>query len=71
MKHQAWQERQAQPETQALAAVRAALPIASHRAAILEAVTSQQVVLIAGETGCGKTTQVRTRELMVVLRLRS
>ena len=28
------------------------------RQAILDAVASQQVVLVAGETGCGKTTQV-------------
>ncbi|VVA90212.1 unnamed protein product [Arabis nemorensis] len=37
---------------------RANLPIASFRDAIISAVESNQVVLIAGETGCGKTTQV-------------
>ena len=42
----------------ALAATRAALPIAAQRDEILAAITSSQVVLIAGETGCGKTTQV-------------
>ncbi|XP_010242093.1 PREDICTED: DExH-box ATP-dependent RNA helicase DExH6-like isoform X2 [Nelumbo nucifera] len=34
------------------------LPIASFRDAITSSVDSQQVVLISGETGCGKTTQV-------------
>uniref|UniRef100_A0A1J3JM66 Putative ATP-dependent RNA helicase YTHDC2 n=1 Tax=Noccaea caerulescens TaxID=107243 RepID=A0A1J3JM66_NOCCA len=34
------------------------LPITSFRDAITSAVESNQVVLIAGETGCGKTTQV-------------
>ncbi|KAL1202084.1 DExH-box ATP-dependent RNA helicase DExH2 [Cardamine amara subsp. amara] len=38
--------------------VRAKLPIASFRDTIVSAVESNQVVLIAGETGCGKTTQV-------------
>jgi HrpA-like RNA helicase len=38
---------------------RSKLPIASFRDAIISAVESNQVVLIAGETGCGKTTQVR------------
>ncbi|XP_010457807.1 PREDICTED: DExH-box ATP-dependent RNA helicase DExH2-like isoform X2 [Camelina sativa] len=37
---------------------RAKLPITSFRDAIISAVESNQVVLIAGETGCGKTTQV-------------
>ncbi|CAF1923983.1 DExH-box ATP-dependent RNA helicase DExH2 isoform X1 [Brassica napus] len=37
---------------------RTKLPIASFREAITSAVESNQVVLIAGETGCGKTTQV-------------
>ncbi|ESQ36248.1 hypothetical protein EUTSA_v10006566mg [Eutrema salsugineum] len=37
---------------------RTKLPIASFKDAITSAVESNQVVLIAGETGCGKTTQV-------------
>ncbi|KAL3133848.1 hypothetical protein ABBQ32_008317 [Trebouxia sp. C0010 RCD-2024] len=56
-----WQRYQAkmqQPDMQQLAATRAALPIAGYRQRILEAVNSDQVVLISGETGCGKTTQV-------------
>ncbi|XWS41018.1 hypothetical protein CRYUN_Cryun17cG0045200 [Craigia yunnanensis] len=37
---------------------RSKLPIASFRDAITSTVESHQVVLISGETGCGKTTQV-------------
>ncbi|GAV60000.1 DEAD domain-containing protein/Helicase_C domain-containing protein/R3H domain-containing protein/HA2 domain-containing protein/OB_NTP_bind domain-containing protein/Ank_2 domain-containing protein [Cephalotus follicularis] len=37
---------------------RSKLPIASFRDAITSAIESNQVVLISGETGCGKTTQV-------------
>ncbi|NXX97785.1 DHX34 helicase, partial [Centropus bengalensis] len=37
---------------------RAALPIARFRAQILRGVAEHQVVLIAGDTGCGKSTQV-------------
>lgn len=61
-KRAAWEARQAAPETRALAAARAALPIAPHCAEILEAISTRQVVLIAGETGCGKTTQVRVAD---------
>lgn len=38
--------------------LRSKLPIASYKDAITSAVESHQVVLISGETGCGKTTQV-------------
>ena len=38
--------------------VRRGLPISSRRSEILDLVRSNQVVLLAGETGCGKTTQV-------------
>jgi ATP-dependent helicase HrpA len=34
------------------------LPIHEHKAAILAAIQSNQTVIIAGETGCGKTTQL-------------
>uniref|UniRef100_A0A8C9FRU8 Uncharacterized protein n=1 Tax=Pavo cristatus TaxID=9049 RepID=A0A8C9FRU8_PAVCR len=37
---------------------RAALPIARFRQAILRAVARHRVVLVAGDTGCGKSTQV-------------
>ncbi|KAK9835371.1 hypothetical protein WJX81_005267 [Elliptochloris bilobata] len=57
-RHATWAARQATPEAAALAASRAALPIAAFREEILAAIDSNQVVLVAGETGCGKTTQV-------------
>ena len=34
------------------------LPIYEHREEIVDAITSHQVVVIAGDTGCGKSTQV-------------
>ncbi|KAL8160936.1 hypothetical protein V2J09_012425 [Rumex salicifolius] len=37
---------------------RSKLPIASYRDAILSEIENHQVVLVSGETGCGKTTQV-------------
>lgn len=37
---------------------RAALPIFPYREALLEAVDEHQVVVIVGETGSGKTTQI-------------
>ncbi|XP_077788581.1 putative ATP-dependent RNA helicase DHX34 [Podarcis muralis] len=37
---------------------RAALPIARYRERLLAAVASGQVVVVAGDTGCGKSTQV-------------
>lgn len=41
-----------------ITALREKLPIAGFKDVITEAVNNNQVVLIAGETGCGKTTQV-------------
>ncbi|KAJ7303869.1 hypothetical protein JRQ81_011377 [Phrynocephalus forsythii] len=37
---------------------RAALPMARYREQVLRAVASSQVVVVAGDTGCGKSTQV-------------
>ncbi|XP_062995802.1 probable ATP-dependent RNA helicase DHX34 [Elgaria multicarinata webbii] len=37
---------------------RAALPMARYREPLLRAVASSQVVVVAGDTGCGKSTQV-------------
>ena len=41
-----------------LRASQAALPIAEYREAILKAVSENQVAIVAGDTGCGKSTQV-------------
>ncbi|KAL3693235.1 hypothetical protein R1sor_006886 [Riccia sorocarpa] len=46
------------PALQQIAKDRSKLPIASFQDSITSAVENNQVVLIAGETGCGKTTQV-------------
>jgi ATP-dependent RNA helicase DHX36 len=41
-----------------MSSARERLPVHSHRAAILSILQQHQVVLVCGETGCGKTTQV-------------
>eukprot|EP00899_Mesostigma_viride_P004035 jgi/Mesvir1/13632/Mv01995-RA.1 len=46
------------PRLVARMAARAKLPVAAFRGEILEAVRGHGAVLIVGETGCGKTTQV-------------
>lgn len=46
------------PESRSLAQQRQKLPIHAFQEEIVEAVNKNQVVLVAGETGCGKTTQV-------------
>ncbi|OQR93387.1 ATP-dependent RNA helicase [Achlya hypogyna] len=43
---------------QAFAAGRAALPMAAFRRPLLDALATNAVVLVSGETGCGKSTQV-------------
>ena len=48
----------ASAELREIQAKREALPVASFKEEILSVVRSNQVVLIAGATGCGKTTQV-------------
>ena len=57
-KRSAWERNMESKSMEKLVAARNKLPIAQHRDAILQAISSHQVVLIAGETGCGKTTQV-------------
>eukprot|EP01065_Artemidia_motanka_P026905 TRINITY_DN32142_c0_g1_i1.p1 TRINITY_DN32142_c0_g1~~TRINITY_DN32142_c0_g1_i1.p1 ORF type:complete len:829 (+),score=206.63 TRINITY_DN32142_c0_g1_i1:87-2573(+) len=46
------------PETAALRQARAELPISAYRKQILDALDSSPVLVLQGETGCGKTTQV-------------
>ncbi|GLI66501.1 hypothetical protein VaNZ11_010328 [Volvox africanus] len=46
------------PAGRAMAAARAALPIAAVRGELLEALRQGDVVVVSGDTGCGKTTQV-------------
>jgi len=46
------------PAGVAMAAQRAALPIAAFRAQIVATTAAHQVTVLAGQTGCGKTTQV-------------
>ena len=46
------------PQFQEMQAVRSGLPCHQHRDEILRAVVNHPVVVISGETGCGKTTQI-------------
>ena len=57
-KRSVWEANMQNKSMKKLVNARSKLPIAEHRDAILQAISSHQVVLIAGETGCGKTTQV-------------
>jgi ATP-dependent RNA helicase DHX57 len=43
---------------QAIGKVRNSLPAYSFQGEIIKAVSKNQVVIVCGETGCGKTTQV-------------
>nr|CAD1838386.1 unnamed protein product [Ananas comosus var. bracteatus] len=52
---QAWQE---SSEGQKMLEFRRSLPAFKEREALLEAVSQNQVIVVSGETGCGKTTQL-------------
>ncbi|XP_010279410.1 PREDICTED: DExH-box ATP-dependent RNA helicase DExH3 [Nelumbo nucifera] len=52
---QAWQE---SPEGQKMQEFRRSLPAYKERDALLNDISQNQVVIISGETGCGKTTQL-------------
>ncbi|GAV67332.1 dsrm domain-containing protein/DEAD domain-containing protein/Helicase_C domain-containing protein/HA2 domain-containing protein/OB_NTP_bind domain-containing protein [Cephalotus follicularis] len=52
---QGWQE---SPEGQKMLEFRRSLPAYKEKDALLKAVSENQVVVISGETGCGKTTQL-------------
>mmetsp|Transcript_19169 Transcript_19169/g.45715 ORF Transcript_19169/g.45715 Transcript_19169/m.45715 type:complete len:1156 (-) Transcript_19169:153-3620(-) len=50
--------RRRSPQMRDMGAARQRLPVAEHAAHIVELCNRHQVVLVAGETGCGKSTQV-------------
>lgn len=54
-KQKAWQD---SPEGQKMMSLRASLPAYKQREALLAAVANNQVLVVSGETGCGKTTQL-------------
>ncbi|KAI5065119.1 hypothetical protein GOP47_0019814 [Adiantum capillus-veneris] len=54
-KQQAWRD---SPEGQKMMALRASLPAYKKRESLLTAVANNQVLVVSGETGCGKTTQL-------------
>ncbi|EIN14170.1 P-loop containing nucleoside triphosphate hydrolase protein [Punctularia strigosozonata HHB-11173 SS5] len=53
-----FQARQSSPAYQSMLAQRHQLPIAQYRQEILNTLDSSQVLVLSGETGCGKSTQV-------------
>ena len=55
---QAVRAKSGQANWQKMHAARAKLPAASKRAHVLEALRTSSVLVVSGETGCGKTTQV-------------
>ncbi|KAG6911865.1 hypothetical protein DXG01_000112 [Tephrocybe rancida] len=50
--------RRASPEYQEMLVQRNTLPIAAYRAEIIDLLEQSQVLVLSGETGCGKSTQV-------------
>ncbi|KAK9807916.1 hypothetical protein WJX73_001801 [Symbiochloris irregularis] len=57
-KQAAWKSRQQGAAASAMADTRATLPITANRQEILDSIAANQVVMVAGNTGCGKSTQV-------------
>ncbi|KAL8869469.1 MAG: hypothetical protein Q9174_004250, partial [Haloplaca sp. 1 TL-2023] len=55
--HQRWLSRQDTPRQQKMMAARRGLPAWKHRDTIVQTVKEQQVTIISGETGSGKSTQ--------------
>ncbi|RDA90510.1 hypothetical protein CP533_0837 [Ophiocordyceps camponoti-saundersi (nom. inval.)] len=53
-----WADKSGAPKFQAMLASRKQLPMWQFRPQVLDAVDKNQVVIICGETGCGKSTQV-------------
>lgn len=46
------------------------LPVAKMKSQLMEAITENNVVIIRGNTGCGKTTQVKYRKCRFYIELR-
>ncbi|KAL8703816.1 MAG: hypothetical protein Q9201_003011 [Fulgogasparrea decipioides] len=55
--YQLWHSRQDTPQQQKMLAARRKLPAWKHQEAVVRAVTQNQVTIISGETGSGKSTQ--------------
>lgn len=53
-----WHDKSSTPKYQAMLQSRMQLPMWQFRNRVLEAVDREQVVIVCGETGCGKSTQV-------------
>eukprot|EP01033_Poteriospumella_lacustris_P006658 gene6659-4801_t len=51
-------KRRADPRNAEMERKRASLPAAEHRADVVRTIQREQIVLVSGETGCGKSTQV-------------
>ncbi|KAH9883523.1 P-loop containing nucleoside triphosphate hydrolase protein [Xylariomycetidae sp. FL2044] len=56
--HRIWADKASTPRFQAMLQSRTQLPMWHFRDQVVEAVEQRQVVIICGETGCGKSTQV-------------
>ena len=53
-----WRAKSSSPRFQSMLKSRSTLPIWSFKSELLEAVAKCQIVIVCGETGCGKSTQV-------------
>ncbi|KAI9661250.1 MAG: hypothetical protein M1821_009577 [Bathelium mastoideum] len=57
---QIWRRKSSTSSYQRMLAVRSTLPIANFRDDVLDTIDRNQITIICGETGCGKSTQVPT-----------
>lgn len=44
--------------------------MANHRRELLEQLQQHQIILVAGDTGCGKSTQVRRHKTIFLLKIK-